>query len=125
MQVFSNCPASSSIPGSVMYKCVSSEDVVQPRSAGFADSGLKKQKTDDFSFWCSCCFSFLFRNKSCLYTKVPDLCITCITNSCMKITISPYNLLCEPDEFLHSCRGSPQDMASCITATLICMHKQL
>lgn len=86
---------------------------------------LEETKNRWFFFLVLMLFCFLFRNKSCLYTKVPDLCITCITNSCMKIIISPYNLLCEPDEFLHSCRGSPQDMASCITATLICMHKQL
>lgn len=122
MQVFSNCPLSSSIPGIVIYKCVSSEVVVQPRSD--LQIQARRNKKQMIFLLGALAVYFLFRNKSCLYTKVPDLCITCITSSCMKVITSPYNLLCEPDEFLHSCRGSPQDMASCITATLICMHKQ-
>lgn len=67
----------------------------------------------------------LLRNKSRLYAKVPDLCITYITNNRMKMIISPDNLLRKLDKFLHSCVCLPQDMASCITAALICMHKQL
>lgn len=122
------------LPSVQQHECVCSEDVVHQWDLQF--KGRKKQNNNNNNsknmmlvvaavLFCFVFFFLIIRMQKLHSCKGKQSSIICTTNNCMKMIISCYNLLRKLDEFLQSRIGSPLDMASCTSATLICMHKQL